>query len=89
MVVLQTGAQPIGVPYFADGALVHLNPRTPTRHIVAGLATALGGVGAPFQRFDVIKRRNVNHFLWANGSDARSGGSLCGVRIWGGGGEAR
>lgn len=70
VVVLQTGSHPIAVPYFSDGALVHLNPRTPTRHVVAGVASALGGVGAPYQRFDVAKRRSVNTFLWANGFDA-------------------
>ena len=71
--VLQTGSHPIAVPYFSDGSLVHLNPRTPTRHVVAGVASALGGVGAPYQRFDVAKRRSVNTFLWANGFDAPHG----------------
>jgi len=68
VIVLQTTSAPIALPYMADGAHVFVNPRTPTRHVVAGLATALGGVGAPFQRFLADKRTTVSNYLWAHGA---------------------
>lgn len=68
VLVLQTASVPIALPYFSDGALVYLNPRRPTRHIVAGLSTALGGLLPPYERFDVVRKRVASNFLWSHGA---------------------
>ena len=50
IVVLQTEAENVAVPYFIGATTVMLQPRQSTQHIIAGLATAFGGLAAPTQR---------------------------------------
>jgi hypothetical protein len=72
VLVLQSASSPIALPFLSDGARVHLNPRKPTRHIVAGLATALGGIGAPVHRYNVEQKESSTNYLWAHGSVLRA-----------------
>lgn len=55
------------MPFFSDDGLVSLNGRAVERHIVAGLAEALGAVTNPFQNYNLDKQAIVEDYLWAHG----------------------
>jgi hypothetical protein len=67
VVVLQTGASHVFLPYFNEDGIVFVNPRSPTRHIVGGIVAALGGVAPPYERFAPDKREVVSDYMWAVG----------------------
>ncbi len=67
VLVLQTGSQAIPLPYFSQTGIVHVNARSPTRHIVAGLATAIGGLMNPYERYSKDSASVLHDYLWANG----------------------
>jgi hypothetical protein len=85
VLVLQTEMDSVEVPYKSESKPVYLDPRSPTRHVVAGLATALGGVSEPYARFSVEKGSQSYNYLWAIGSVAGTPGNdvcyLCSVLI--------
>ena len=68
VLVLQTAGRPTPVPFFTDGSLLRLSPRSVTRHIVSGVALALGGVGDPSERWSVDGGRADIKYLWATGA---------------------
>lgn len=65
--MLQTNATKVSVPFFVEGSSVSLYPNDPTRHIVAGVATALGSMSSPLQRYSSLHDRLVHSHLWAVG----------------------
>ena len=67
VVVLQTDAPSLPLPYFSEAGGVKADPGAPTRHVVAGVAHALGGVADPLASFDGDGAL-VSDFLWAAGA---------------------
>ena len=67
VLVLQTGSPAVFLPYFTEDGIVPVNPRSPTRHIVAGIAASLGGITEPFYRYAVERQEMVFDYMWANG----------------------
>jgi hypothetical protein len=55
------------VPYFIMDKPARLDATNPTRSIIAGLATALGGLTPPTRRFSPLHHRLVDSHLWAIG----------------------
>jgi len=49
MIVLQTNSSALELPFTSGGRAVVTDARKPTRHILAGLATAVGNVMPPFE----------------------------------------
>ena len=49
IIVLQTNASAIPLPYTSDNQPVLADARDPTRHALAGLATAVGGLLPPYE----------------------------------------
>jgi hypothetical protein len=50
--------------------MIHMNAREPTRHIIAGIATALTGVAHPYERYALDHRGNgviTTNYLWSTG----------------------
>ena len=57
----------VPIRFASNDRLVHARPGEPTRHVVAGVARALGGVASPTERWSPIHRRKVENWLWAVG----------------------
>ena len=47
--------------------VISISPRSVNRDIIAGVAVALGGLTAPYERFDTQRKMLIADFLWANG----------------------
>ncbi len=67
MIVLQTNSTEVPVPYFAQDSPVLVHPNDPTRYIIAGVATALGALNTPLQRYSPLHSRVLQSHMWANG----------------------
>ena len=57
----------VPVRFASNDRLVHARPGEPTRHVVAGVARALGGVASPTERWSPIHGGVVENWLWAVG----------------------
>ena len=53
--------------FLSDDRVVRARPSEPTRHVVAGVARALGGVAAPHERHSVAHGHRVENWLWSVG----------------------
>ena len=66
VIALQTEQQSVATAHFDDGGAVRTSPRDPTRHVLAGLAAAVGALPPPY-----LARRPgggvVYDFAWATG----------------------
>mmetsp|Transcript_26422 Transcript_26422/g.43263 ORF Transcript_26422/g.43263 Transcript_26422/m.43263 type:complete len:856 (-) Transcript_26422:916-3483(-) len=67
VMVLQTDATSIQLPYFSGNKPMEVDPRSSTRHVIAGVASSLGGVLAPYERFSPLHNKRVEDLLWAHG----------------------
>ncbi len=68
VLVIQNNQDAVEVPYFADGKRLHVNPRKPTQHIVAGLVQSLGGIVPPYSRYSPPHDRIVENYIWSYGN---------------------
>ena len=66
VIVLQTEQQSLATPHFDDGGAVRTSPRDPTRHVLAGLAAAVGAIPPPYQA-RLPGGGAVYDFAWATG----------------------
>ena len=57
----------VPIRFSSNDRLVHARPGEPTRHAVAGVARALGGVASPTERWSPIHGGKVENWLWAVG----------------------
>lgn len=67
VVVLQTNSTNVKGPFFVEHLPVLFHPNNPTRHIIAGIAAALGALNMPFQRYSPLHARVQQSHLWSNG----------------------
>ena len=67
VVVLQSNDDSIAVPYVSEDEQVSISGRRTTRHVLAGVASALGALGDPARRFSEPHGRCVNDLLWSTG----------------------
>eukprot|EP01090_Pellita_catalonica_P022145 TRINITY_DN8493_c0_g1_i1.p1 TRINITY_DN8493_c0_g1~~TRINITY_DN8493_c0_g1_i1.p1 ORF type:complete len:706 (-),score=107.56 TRINITY_DN8493_c0_g1_i1:120-1928(-) len=67
VVVLQTDSKRVQVPYVSESSPVYLNPRNPSRAIIAGVASALAGLSSSTQRYSPLHNREVQDYTWACG----------------------
>ena len=68
VVVLQTNSTALPVPFYADAAApLTISTAAPTPHALAGLASSLGAVLAPFESFGAPDGRPTYDFHWAVG----------------------
>ncbi|KAL2629904.1 hypothetical protein R1flu_014590 [Riccia fluitans] len=65
--VLQHGNDSVPLSYGSDTARRHANANSPQRHIIAGLASVVGGIAAPYERASHIHGRPMHNWLWASG----------------------
>ena len=66
VIVLQTEQQGVATPHFDDGGAVRISPRDPTRHVLAGLAAAVGAIARPYQ-VQLPGGGAVYDFAWSTG----------------------
>ena len=66
VIVLQTEQQSVATPHFDDGGAVRISPRDPTRHVLAGLAAAVGAIARPYQ-VQLPGGGAVYDFAWSTG----------------------
>jgi hypothetical protein len=76
ILVLQTAADAVFLPYFDETGILSASVRAPTRSVVAGIATVIGGLMFPFERYNVEKQHMENDYMWANGYVSCSKGFL-------------
>jgi len=55
VIVLQVNNTETKVPYFSEDSQLIVNPEQSTRHIIAGLMVALGGIVEPTKSYSPIK----------------------------------
>eukprot|EP00742_Colponemidia_sp_Colp-10_P008774 GILJ01009525.1.p1 GENE.GILJ01009525.1~~GILJ01009525.1.p1 ORF type:complete len:770 (+),score=115.28 GILJ01009525.1:103-2310(+) len=67
LLAVQTLAQPMPVAMFSELESMVQDPKSLTRHIIAGVASALGGLLQPTERFSATHGRVINDYIWANG----------------------
>ena len=66
VIVLQTEQQGVATPHFDDGGAVRISPCDPTRHVLAGLAAAVGAIARPYQ-VQLPGGGAVYDFAWSTG----------------------
>lgn len=68
VLVLQTGANGVELPYFSEDGSVRANTRAPTRVIVAGIASVLGGLAHPYDTYSPSQPQATQQdYRWAVG----------------------
>ncbi|XP_024984004.1 uncharacterized protein LOC112519916 [Cynara cardunculus var. scolymus] len=67
VIVLQHRTEKIPLSYVSETERMHVIPSQVQRHIVAGLASAVGGLSAPYERVSHIHERPVVNWLVAAG----------------------
>nr|GEW22713.1 capsid protein [Tanacetum cinerariifolium] len=67
VIVLQHGSEKIPLSYVSETERLHVVPSQVQRHIVAGLASVVGGLSAPYERVSHIHERPVVNWLLAAG----------------------
>ncbi|XP_071690812.1 uncharacterized protein [Rutidosis leptorrhynchoides] len=67
VIVLQHGSEKIPLSYVSETERVHVVPSQVQRHIVAGLASVVGGLSAPYETVSHIHERPVVNWLLAVG----------------------
>jgi len=51
--------------FTSQGRVVRARPAEPTRHVVAGVGMALGGLVEPTERFSPVHGRRMENWLWS------------------------
>ncbi|KAJ4912377.1 hypothetical protein Rs2_06998 [Raphanus sativus] len=67
VIVLQHLNEKIPLSYVSETERQHAIPSHVQRHILAGIASALGGVSAPYEKTSHAHERPVTNWLWAAG----------------------
>lgn len=67
VIVLQHDNEKIPLSYVSETTKQYAFPSMAQRHIIAGLASAVGGLSAPYERASHIHERPVVNWLWASG----------------------
>lgn len=67
VIVLQHLNQQIPLSYVSEVERRHAIPSEAQRHILAGLASVVGGLSAPFEKASHVHERPVVNWLWAAG----------------------
>ncbi|KAF3602103.1 hypothetical protein F2Q69_00034451 [Brassica cretica] len=67
VIVLQHLNEKIPLSYVSETERQHAIPSQVQRHILAGIASALGGVSAPYEKTSHAHERPVTNWLWAAG----------------------
>ncbi|ONK67584.1 uncharacterized protein A4U43_C05F1550 [Asparagus officinalis] len=67
VIVLQHENEKIPLSYVSETARQYAFPSMSQRHILAGLASALGGLTAPYEKASHIHERPILNWLWATG----------------------
>ncbi|KAH0935079.1 hypothetical protein HID58_012196 [Brassica napus] len=67
VIVLQHLNEKIPLSYVSETERQHAVPSQVQRHILAGIASALGGVSAPYEKTSHAHERPVTNWLWAAG----------------------
>lgn len=57
----------VSLRFLSNDRVVRARPSEPTRHVVAGVARALGGLAAPHERRSVAHDQRVENWLWSVG----------------------
>ncbi|KAK1320016.1 hypothetical protein QJS10_CPB04g01017 [Acorus calamus] len=67
VIVLQHDTEKIPLSYVSETDRMHAYPSLAQRHILAGLASAVGGLSAPYEKVSHIHERPISSWLWAMG----------------------
>ncbi|KAL5700820.1 hypothetical protein ACHQM5_026227 [Ranunculus cassubicifolius] len=67
VIVLQHDSEAIPLSYVSETSRMFAHPRQAQRHILAGLASATGGLSAPYEKASHVHERPVLNWLWAAG----------------------
>ncbi|XP_068660412.1 uncharacterized protein [Aristolochia californica] len=67
VIVLQHENEKIPLSYVSEKERRYAVPSQAQRHIVAGLASAVGGLSAPYEKASHVHERPVMNWLWASG----------------------
>ncbi|KAM0948453.1 hypothetical protein DsansV1_C06g0059551 [Dioscorea sansibarensis] len=67
VIVLQHDNEKIPLSFVSETKRQHAFPSLAQRHILAGLASAVGGLSAPYEKASRIHERPVVNWLWATG----------------------
>ncbi|KAF3456370.1 hypothetical protein FNV43_RR01020 [Rhamnella rubrinervis] len=67
VIVLEHRNEKIPLSYVSETERRHAFPSLAQRHIVAGLASAVGGLSAPYEKASHVHERPVVNWLWAAG----------------------
>ncbi|XP_020575814.1 uncharacterized protein LOC110021592 [Phalaenopsis equestris] len=67
VIILQHDNEKIPLSYVSETTKQYAFPSMAQRHILAGLASAVGGLSAPYERASHIHERPIVNWLWACG----------------------
>ncbi|CAN6468995.1 unnamed protein product [Victoria cruziana] len=67
VIVLQHNNDKIPLSYVSETERRHAQPSLAQRHILAGLASVVGGLSAPYEKTSHVHERPVLNWLWATG----------------------
>ncbi|XP_077218176.1 uncharacterized protein LOC143852601 [Tasmannia lanceolata] len=67
VIVLQHESEKIPLSYVSETEKRYAFPSQAQRHILAGLASAVGGLSAPYEKVSHVHERPVVNWLWAAG----------------------
>ncbi|GAB2294230.1 hypothetical protein Dimus_028447 [Dionaea muscipula] len=67
VIVLEHQNEKIPLSYVSETERRHAIPSQVQRHILAGIASALGGLSAPYEKASHVHERPVLNWLWATG----------------------
>ncbi|XP_043723598.1 uncharacterized protein LOC122670703 [Telopea speciosissima] len=67
VIVLQHQSEKIPLSYVSETEKRYAFPSQAQRHILAGLASAVGGLSAPYEKASHVHERPVLNWLWATG----------------------
>ncbi|PSR92497.1 capsid protein [Actinidia chinensis var. chinensis] len=67
VIVLQHQNEKIDLSYVSETERIHAVPSQVQRHILAGLASVVGGLSAPYEKASHVHERPVVNWLWATG----------------------
>ncbi|XP_040991272.1 uncharacterized protein LOC121238468 [Juglans microcarpa x Juglans regia] len=67
VIVLEHQSEKIPLSYVSETQRRHAIPSQAQRHILAGLASVVGGLSAPYEKASHVHERPVVNWLWATG----------------------
>jgi len=61
-------APAVPLRFLSEGQVAKVRPQDTTRHIVAGVASALAGIASPTERWSTLHGRRQESYMWAVGA---------------------